>query len=210
MGCFEVFAFLFSGIGGTLVVAWLFHRNSYASHQINDHTRITTPRSAHPTVYQPVYEPPPPPPTESLPQMPTSWNAGATLVEPEPGIVTLEPGEVYGHWNVPVDGNQGVYYEPHVNFGVDPTIHFPQAGLVTEEEPTPVADYLTGNLKFDPAVSKLVNFDDDSISVVGNDRFIYADKEEGVLLASKYDADKWEEVEFKKTEKEITYKLRKK
>ncbi len=222
MSIFEVLAFLFSGVGGSLIVAWLFHRMRYTSHQVGG-TRITTPRSAPPTVYQPVYTSPspapapsmPPTPPATLPEMSTVLDSGSTFWNPdssvpETEVVTLQPGELYRQWQVPADGNKGVYYEPQVNFGVDPTIHFPQDEVLASYKPAPVADYVSGNLNFDPKLTKLVGFDDDSISVVGNDRFIYADKEEGVLLASKYDADKWEEVEFKKTEKEISYRLRKK
>ncbi len=43
-----------------------------------------------------------------------------------------------------------------------------------------------------------------------SDDFVYADKEDGIIISSKHDPEKWDIVEFIKTKEEVVYKFRKK
>jgi len=66
------------------------------------------------------------------------------------------------------------------------------------------------NLDFDRDLTNLVKFGEDAGAAVASDRLLYVDKKQKVFLASKYDAKVWEQAEFKRTDNEVFFRLRKK
>ena len=94
--------------------------------------------------------------------------------------------------------------------GTWPPISGTQSLSTWLKQPDSNIDNYLSKSGFDPALTKLVNFNDGSASMVTNDKFLYVDKNDGVMLASQHDPEKWEEVEFRKTSDELVYRLRKK
>jgi len=212
--CAGLLALLFGGLGSTIIGVFLARalndKRRYQTVQVTDRLRVTTPRSEPPIVFPPVQLG-----TTSIRVLPapSSGSIAGVLTNKKPTYVFTPPvPQTLNLTTWPSASEPASYVWNSNDFTVG--VPSPYANLGSPVKTPAIAPasepFFNASFNFSPQATSLVTFNEGAIGLVGNDKFVYADKNEGVALASSFNPDKWEEAEFRRTESEIVFRLRKK